>query len=176
MVVRVAVPQLTAASAPTVVDRRPAGAAEPRADRETAQYVYLGDRNLDPPPMVLVRNALTGAKGLDAASQVELVTFDVGVSTSEVRDIYRSSPPLFVGAGPAGANVLGNLVGQLIVAAFQGTSPNQSVVVTVVVKSGTKTWSVTDFGMLHSGRSIAAAVEAVLPRALASLANRVGEP
>lgn len=172
MVVRVRSPE--GADAARIVDRRPLSALEPRADAETAQYVYLGDRNLSPAPVVLVGRYLAKLRGPLAGEALELLRFDVGVSTSDVRDIYRQAPPLVTLAGaPAGPQVVGNLVGQLIVAAFQGTGPSQSVVVTIDIGTPAGTVSITDFGMLYAGRSIDAAVETVLPRALESLANRL---
>jgi hypothetical protein len=107
---------------------------------------------------------------------IELVRFDVAVSNSAVRDIYRSPSPLVVASGaPAGASVVGNLVGQLLQAAFQGGGSNQTVVVRIVIRTPSGPVEITDYGALYSGRSITDAIQDVLPRALDSLGSRAAE-
>jgi hypothetical protein len=176
-VIRIQAPQVTDTGRIQISDARQQSSKEARPDLEIRQFVYLGDSALDPPPVLLLTRFL--AKGMDgstASLAIELIRFDVGLSTSEVRDIYNTSPPIFIiGDAPAGATAIGNIVGQLLVAAFKGGSTNQSVVVNLEVRVAAEHITVSDFGLLYSGRSISDAVETVVPRALATLSAKVAD-
>jgi hypothetical protein len=176
-VIRIQAPQVTDTSRIQVSDARQQSSKVARPDPEIRQFVFLGDSALDPPPVLLLTRFL--AKGTDSSTAplaIELIRFDVGLSTSEVRDIYNTSPPIFIiGDAPAGATAIGNVVGQLLVAAFKGGSTSQSVVVNLEVRVAAELLTVSDFGFLYSGRSISDAVEAVVPRALATLSAKVAD-
>ncbi len=150
---------------------------QPRVDPEMTEVIFLGDETFEPAPVSMLNRAVSPK--LKAAADpfvIELVRFDVAVSNSAVRDIYRSSPPLVVALGaPAGANVTGNLIGQLLYAAFQGGGSDQTVVVRIEIHTPSGPVEITDYGYLYSGRSITDAIQAVLPRALDSLGNRAAE-
>jgi hypothetical protein len=141
------------------------------------EVIYLGDATFEPAPIALLNRVIAPKlKNVADPVAIDLVRFDVAVSNSAVRDIYRSSPPLVVAPGaPAGATLVGNLIGQLLVAAFQGGASNQSVVIRIEVRVASGPVEITDYGALYSGRSISDAIQTVLPRALDSLANRVAE-
>jgi hypothetical protein len=175
--IRIQAPQVTDTGSVHISDVRQPGAKEARPDPEIRQFVYLGDSALDPPPLSLLTRLL--AKGADSSHTplvIELIRFDVGLSTSEVRDLYNTSPPTFIlGGAAAGTTAIGNLVGQLLVAAFKGGVTNQSVVVNLEVRIAGENVTVSDFGFLYSGRSISDAVETIVPRALGTLSAKVGE-
>jgi hypothetical protein len=109
---------------------------------------------------------------------VELLRFDVGISNSEVRDIYRSSSPAVIIQGvPPGPLVVGNVLGQLLLAAFDTRASNQSVIVNLQLRVPTGTTiDMNDYGALYSGRSISDAIQTVVPRALDSLALKLAQP
>jgi hypothetical protein len=174
----VRIPAVTQTDSPSVriTDTRPAQQKQARADPELAQVLYLGDETFEPAPVSLL-NRVISTKLKNAADPlvIELVRFDVAVSNSAVRDIYRSSPPTVAVAGaPVGATFVGNVIGRLLLAAFQG-APNQSVVVHIELRLPSGPVEITDYGALYSGRSISDAIQTVLPRALDSLSNRVAE-
>ena len=177
MVIRIQAPQVTDASRVQISDARPPSATKARPDPEIRQFVYLGDSALEPPPASLLTRFLASAADPSTTPlAIEIIRFDVGLSTSKVRDIYNTSPPIFIiGGAPAGATAIGNIVGQLLVAAFQGGGTNQSVVVNLEVRVAAESITVSDFGFLYSGRSISDAVETVLPRALATLSTKVAD-
>ena len=160
-----------------IIDLRSPQQRQARADPETAEVVYLGDQTFEPAPVALLNRVISPKlENTGDPFAIDLVRFDVGVSNSAVRDIYRSSPPLVIVSGaPAGATVTGNLIGRLLLAAFQGGTSNQSVVVRIEIRIPSGPVEITDFGALYSGRSISDAIQTVLPRALDSLANRVAE-
>jgi hypothetical protein len=142
-----------------------------------AEVIYLGDETFEPAPVSLL-NRVVSSKLKNAAGPfvIELVRFDVAVSNSAVRDIYRSSPPLAVASGaPVGPTIAGNLIGRLLLAAFQGGASNQTVVVRIEIRAPSGPVEITDYGALYSGRSISDAIQTVLPRALDSLGNRIAE-
>jgi hypothetical protein len=146
-----------------------------RTDSGSGEIVFLADSAFDPPPSSLVNRFLAVKNRSDSpALNVELVRFDVGISNSEIRDIYSQSPPIFIAPGaPIAANAIGNLLGQLAVAAFDGHASNQTVVVKIEVRALSREFEISDFGVLYSGRSITEAIQAVVPRALASLSGQI---
>jgi len=160
-----------------ISDLRSPQQRQPRVDPEMPEVIYLGDETFEPAPVSMLNLAVSPK--LNAAADpfvIELVRFDVAVSNSAVRDIYRSSPPLVMASGaPAGANVAGNLIGRLLYAAFQGGGSNQTVVVRIEIRTPSGPIEISDYGALYSGRSITDAIQAVLPRALDSLGNRAAE-
>jgi hypothetical protein len=146
-----------------------------RTDAGSGEIVFLADSALDPPPSSLVNRFLKVKNRSDSpALDVELVRFDVGISNSEIRDIYSQSPPTFIAPGtPIAATAIGNLLGQLLVAAFNGRASNQTVVVKVEVRALSREFEISDFGVLYSGRSISEAIQTVVPRALESLSGQI---
>jgi hypothetical protein len=160
-----------------ISDLRSPQQRQPRVDPEMAEVIYLGDETFEPAPVSMLNRAVS-PKLKDATNPfvIELVRFDVAVSNSAVRDIYRSSPPLVLASGaPAGANVVGNLIGRLLHAAFQLGGSNQTVVVRIEIRTPSGPVEITDYGALYAGRSITDAIQTVLPRALDSLGNRAAE-
>lgn len=174
--VAITTPRQADSPAVTVTDKRALERTLARADSDLPA-VYLSDDAFEPTPASMV-NRFVSSKMPHGSSplRVDLIRFDVALSNSEVRDIYRTAPPAFlIVDAPVGANVVGNLVGMLLFAAFQGQAPDKSVHVKIEIGLPTGPVEIADYGMLYSGRSITEAIQTVLPRALDSLANRAVE-
>ena len=160
-----------------IVDLRPEEARRNRVIEANGTYSYLGDTAVEPSSVSLLSSSI--AKTLPNAFQrstIELTRLDLGFWTTEKIAMQTNTPIYVIQGAPAGANILGNLLGQAVVAAIRSSLPvgvRDAAVANIEFRVGTIPVKSVEIVAIQGSISPALALETAVMRALKNISEKM---
>jgi hypothetical protein len=161
----------------SIVDLRTEEARRSRIIEANGTYSYFGDRDVEPPPVDLLNSSI--ARTLPEAfhlSSIELTRLDLGFWTTEKLSLQSTTPIFMVQGAPPGANIVGNLLGQAVVAAIRAALPTgvrDAAVANIEFRVGTFPVTSIEVVAIQGPITATQALETAVSRALKNISGKI---